>query len=68
VSDLERLLRWEKSGGTWRVRGGTGSLTVALCRCDGGEEVDRFASTDPALLRYVGVRRSSEETSSELAD
>jgi hypothetical protein len=54
TSDLETLLRWETAGGTWRLgtrRGDT--LTIALCRCDGGEEVDRLVSADPSLRAYV---------------
>jgi len=56
------LRRWEDLGGTWRVlaeRGG--GVTVALCRCDGGEEVERISSADPALLAHLGGRRSSED-------
>lgn len=30
-----------------------GGVTIALMRCDGGEEVDRFSSDDPRLLAYV---------------
>ena len=37
------------------------TVTVALLRCDGGEEVDRFTSADPRLLDFIGERRSSEE-------
>lgn len=37
------------------------SVTVALLRCDGGEEMDRFTSDDPRLLAFIGDRRSSEE-------
>jgi hypothetical protein len=29
-------------------------VTVALLRCDGGEEVDRFTSDDPRLIAFVG--------------
>lgn len=36
-------------------------LTIALLRCDGGEEVDRFTSLDPRLLEFVGNRASSQE-------
>jgi hypothetical protein len=36
-------------------------VTVALLRCDGGEEVDRFTSDDPRLLAFVGDRLSSAE-------
>jgi hypothetical protein len=28
-------------------------VTIALMRCDGGEEVDRFTSEDPRLLAFV---------------
>ena len=36
-------------------------MTVALCRCDGGEEADRFHSDSPDLIVYVGERASSED-------
>ena len=36
-------------------------MTIALLRCDGGEEVDRFTSDDPRLLDFIGQRFSSEE-------
>ncbi|KWX20248.1 MULTISPECIES: hypothetical protein [Mycolicibacterium] len=59
VADLQR---WEDSGGHWQVIARTkDGLTVALLRCDGGEEVDRFTSIDPSLLDYVGGRSSSQE-------
>jgi hypothetical protein len=57
---LGALRRWEDFGGTWRVLPGESTvLTVSLCRCDGGEEVDRLQSADPALAAYVGGRRAS---------
>ena len=60
--DLARLRRWEDAGGVWRVVGqGRGSLTLSLCRCDGGEEADRFATDDPAVLVYVAGRAGSDE-------
>lgn len=66
MTDLERLRRWEDAGGTWRVIGPrTGAITVALCRCDGGEEVDRFVTAEPAVLDHVGGRVSSEEPISD---
>lgn len=37
-------------------RDGGSEVTIALLRCDGGEEVDRFTSTDPVLLRFVAAR------------
>jgi hypothetical protein len=69
VTDLDRLRRWEDSGGTWRVVGRrAGTVTIALCRCDGGEEVDRFASTDPAVRGHVRDRETSEDPGTGLAD
>jgi len=59
---LAELQRWEDSGAVWSVvsrRGGR--VTVALLRCDGGEEVDRFSSGDPRLLDYIGDRFSSTD-------
>jgi hypothetical protein len=57
-----RLDRWETAGGTWRLLSLTPvSATVALCRCDGGEEVERLVSADPELLAYLGTRTSSED-------
>jgi hypothetical protein len=52
---VAELRRWEDAGATWQVvaRNRHG-VTVALLRCDGGEEVDRFTSDDPALLAFVG--------------
>jgi hypothetical protein len=69
MSELDRLHRWEESGGTWRVLGRrTESLTISLCRCDGGEEVDRFSTADPAVVAYVDDRETSEEPRPGLAD
>lgn len=62
VDRVEDLQRWEDSGAHWRVlTRTTDSLTIALLRCDGGEEVDRFTSADPRLLRFVGARTCSED-------
>ncbi|QCU79450.1 hypothetical protein E7744_10125 [Citricoccus sp. SGAir0253] len=55
--DLERVLRWEDSGGGWRVaRIGGGSLTLSLVTCDGGEEMGVLTSTDPSLIAHVAGR------------
>ena len=55
------LRRWEGSGAVWQVVGRTASaVTVALLTCDGGQEVERLSSGDPALLAYVADRESSE--------
>ncbi|MGW9549791.1 hypothetical protein ACWG8W_01905 [Citricoccus zhacaiensis] len=56
--DLQRLRRWEDSGGTWVVadRRATSSgetVTLSLMTCDGGEEMDVFSSADPVLVEYV---------------
>ncbi|WP_194833458.1 hypothetical protein [Nocardia sp. XZ_19_369] len=62
TSDATAVLRrWEESGAVWRVlRQTAGQVTIGLYECTGGQEVDRFTSTDPALLRYLGDRSSSE--------
>lgn len=55
--DLSRLLRWEETGGGWRVAGvGAGSVTLSLVTCDGGEEMEVLTSTDPAVLGHVAGR------------
>ena len=62
VDRVAELQRWQDSGAVWEVvarRGDT--VTVALLRCDGGEEVDRFTSDDPRLLEFLDGRRSSQE-------
>jgi hypothetical protein len=59
VADLQR---WEDSGAVWQVLSQrSGTVTVALLRCDGGEEVDRFTSDDPLLLQFIGDRTSNAE-------
>ena len=59
---LAALRRWEDLGGTWRVLAERGDgVTVALCRCDGGEEVERISSAEPGLLAHLAGRRSSED-------
>ncbi len=51
------LRRWQDAGAHWQVVSQTAtSVTIALLRCDGGEEVGRFTSTDPALLSFVQAR------------
>lgn len=58
------LKRWEDSGALWSVVSrGVGRVTVALITCDGGEEVDRFESTDPELLAFIGDRTGSGASS-----
>jgi hypothetical protein len=62
IDRTAELQRWQDSGAVWEVIARTrDSVTIGLLRCDGGEEVDRFTSTDPHLLAFIGDRRSSEE-------
>ena len=49
-SVLEQLLRWEAAGGTWYA---VGASEVALCRCDGGEVVERLAVEDEETAAYL---------------
>ncbi|SFB90235.1 hypothetical protein SAMN04487968_102224 [Nocardioides terrae] len=59
---VEVLRRWEDAGGTWEVLSrSAGGLTVRLCTCTGGEEVDRLVSESPALSAYVGERTRSDD-------
>lgn len=61
VDRVAELVRWQDAGAVWEVVSHSGnSVTVALLRCDGGEEVDRFTSDDPRLLEFIGDRRRSE--------
>jgi hypothetical protein len=54
---LTALLRWEESGGRWRVVARTRSeAVIALLTCDAGEEVDRLTSSAPELLAHLGDR------------
>ena len=62
VDRVAELQRWQDSGAVWVVISRTDDcVTVALLRCDGGEEVDRFTSDDPRLLDFIGDRLSSAE-------
>ena len=54
---VEQLRRWEAFGAEWKVVGrDLRSATVSLRRCDGGEEVGRLTSDDPALLAFLDER------------
>lgn len=56
------LRRWEAAGGVWHVVAvSAGELTVGLCTCTGGEEVDRVVSSSPALAAYVAGRTRSDD-------
>lgn len=63
IKPAERLQRWEEAGAVWRVMSRRpDSVTVALLRCDAGEEVERLQSQDPDVIAYVAGRDSSEES------
>jgi hypothetical protein len=56
------LSRWEAAGAVWRVVARDGDVvTIALCQCDGGEEVGRLTSTDPRLDGYLAGRTRSDD-------
>ena len=60
-TDVERLQRWERSGGIWRVMGRSpdGSLAVELETC-AGEPMEQFTSDDAELVAYIGARDMSD--------
>ncbi len=60
--DLQRLTRWVRAGGLWEVVASTPrGVTIGLCRCDGGEEVDRFTTSDPLVPGHLAGRARSDE-------
>lgn len=62
VDRVAELRRWEEAGAVWRVVGRSAhGITVALMRCDGGEEVGRFTSDDAVLLAFVDARHASDD-------
>ncbi|MCB0910821.1 MAG: hypothetical protein KDB60_04295 [Propionibacteriaceae bacterium] len=51
ADDLARVQRWLGAGGTLRpLARSTRTVTLALCSCDTGAEMERMTSSDPALL------------------
>ncbi|GAB6986458.1 hypothetical protein [Nocardioides pyridinolyticus] len=54
---VDRLLRWEDAGGTWYA---VGAGEVALCRCDGGEVVERLPVEDEETAAYLCGRPASD--------
>ena len=62
-SDLVATIqRWSAAGAVWRVVARTpDEVSVALLRCDGGEEVERLTSGEPAWLAYLADRDTSED-------
>lgn len=59
--DLSRLLRWRDAGGTWVVASETpDAVTVALGRCDAGEEIERYASSASDLRDWIDAHRDDQ--------
>ena len=51
ADDLVRVQRWLGAGGTVRpLARSAEAVTLALCSCDTGAEMERMTSSDPALL------------------
>jgi len=65
--DLIQLRRWEDAGATWRpIHVRPGSAAIALCRCDGGEEVERLISSAPDLVAYALASQRLAELRAEI--
>jgi hypothetical protein len=63
MDQIERLERWQQFGAVWRVVAQrSGTVTISLCRCDGGEEVGQIVAHDAQLLAWLGDRTSSEDS------
>jgi hypothetical protein len=59
---IEVLNRWQQAGAVWRVVARSRSrATIALYRCDGGEEVERLTTAHPGTLRFLAGRDSSDD-------
>ena len=59
-TDRQTLQRWEDFGGVWRVLATDGhAATVSLCRCDGGEEVQRLTTQEPELVAWLSEHPES---------
>lgn len=58
---ISTLVRWQESGGVWRVRDrNPAMITVALLRRDAGEVVDQVSNGDPEWLNYLRDRDCSD--------
>ena len=67
-TDREKLERWANFGGVWRVVAfDDRAATVAMCRCDGGEEVQRLTTQDHGLVTWLTRHLDSESTDERTA-
>lgn len=55
---LDQLVRWQAAGGEWRLLTKGPPAVVDLVTCDGGQEMVRLESSDPAFLAYVEACRA----------
>lgn len=56
----DAVVRWELSGGTWRVIfASEDHATVELLRCDGGEVAERLNLVEPRELRWAAVQSAA---------
>lgn len=62
IDPVADLIRWQDSGGVWRVLGRRGDyLTIGLFECTGGAQVGRIVSADPGLRMFIGDRGGSAD-------
>ncbi len=53
---IEILERWERFGGTWKIRSlSVDGAAIDLCTCD-GEAVDVLSSSEPRFLEHLDAR------------
>ncbi|TYL50094.1 hypothetical protein FXB39_10565 [Nocardioides sp. BGMRC 2183] len=59
---LAAVERWETAGGTWQLSPtGPDSADVVLCRCDGGEEVERLHCSEAITLAVLRARSTDDQ-------
>lgn len=59
---IEQLVRWEASGGHWRVVSRTPTeLVVGLYTCDGGTEMGRVVAPPAELDGFLAGREASDD-------
>lgn len=61
-SVLDQIVRWERSGGIWRVTARSAeAVSVSLVSCDGGTEMSRLSGPAAELDAFLAGRSSSED-------
>lgn len=51
--DLAAVTRWEASGGEIEILDWGPPVVVALCTCDGGQQMQRIVSQAPDLIDHL---------------